>query len=79
MDYAELKELLEKRLAVISDKELREENPEKQLQLLGEVGQAIDNWRETYREGMDRRMLHFLENYSLEKAHAFICDKLTRC
>lgn len=79
MDYAKLKKLLKNRLDIISDSDLRENEPEKQLKMLGEVSAKIDSWKEAHRETIDKRMLHFLDNYSLEKAYAFADDHLTRC
>ena len=72
MDYTELKELLEERIRVIADTEMRENDPDQQLALLQKVSEAIDLWRDQHRKETDRRLLHFLQNYSLSKALDFV-------
>jgi len=74
MDLPLLQKELEIRLSVIGDTELREVNPELQLQQLQEVSEKIDAWRELNRGQMDKRLLHFLDNYSLDKALDFVRD-----
>jgi hypothetical protein len=69
IDFIGLKDLLETRLKVIADAELRQNDPE----------HGIDDWREKYRKEIDKRLLHFLEHYSLDKALAFIKEGQMKC
>lgn len=67
-ELKELIELLERRLAVIGDTELRDRDPETQLAQLQEASEAISAF---HLEKVDRipiRLRHFLENSSLQKA-----------
>lgn len=64
----ELKRLLETRIEVIEDTCLREENPELQLSKLKEVSEKIDLWKVQHSKSVDRKLQHYLENYSLQKA-----------
>lgn len=61
-------ELLERRLAVIGDTELRDRDPEAQLSQLQEVSEAIMAFHAANREIIPPRLNHFLENSSLQKA-----------
>jgi hypothetical protein len=79
IDFIGLKDLLETRLKVIADAELRQNDPERQLAMLEEVSHGIDDWREKYRKEIDKRLLHFLEHYSLDKALAFIKEGQMKC
>jgi len=72
MNYKELKELLEDRVRVIEDREMRENDPAKQLALLQNVSEKIDAWRDQHRKEMDRQLLHYLQQYSLSKALDFV-------
>lgn len=68
-NYTELDTLLERRINIISDSSL-----EKDVQLvkLQEVSECIDGWRERNREFIHPQLLHFLDNYSLQKAQKYI-------
>lgn len=65
---AELQHLLETRIEVIEDSALREENPELQLSKLQEVSEKIDLWKVQHSKSVDKKLQHYLENYSLQKA-----------
>lgn len=60
--------LLEERLAVIADHELRERDPEEQLRRIRHVSEAIMAFHAANRERIPPRLNHFLENSSLQKA-----------
>lgn len=64
----QLIEMLERRLAVIADTDLRENDPESQLAQLQEVSEAIMAFHEDHRGSISIRLNHFLENCSFDKA-----------
>lgn len=75
----ELKELiglLERRLAVIGDAELRKSDPEAQLAQLQEVSEAISAFHRDHEERIPFRLRHFLERSSLDKALAWSKEAL---
>lgn len=61
-------ELLEHRLAVIGDAELREKDPEAQLAQLQEVSELIMAFHQAKRDRIPPRLNHFLGSSSLNKA-----------
>ncbi len=67
-ELTELIALLERRLAVIGDAEMRENNPDEQLRQLQEVSEAIQAFHESKRDRIHVRLRHFLESASLNKA-----------
>ncbi|MDF1741288.1 MAG: hypothetical protein P1U86_19165 [Verrucomicrobiales bacterium] len=67
----ELIGMLERRLVVIGDAEMRESDPEGQLKELQAVSEAIMAFHEAHRDVMHNRLNHFLENCSFEKALAW--------
>lgn len=79
MNYTELQNLLEHRLVVIGDVKLRESDPEKQLKMLQQVSEKIDQWREGNRSDIDKQLLHFLDQYSLVKALEYIQEGKMKC
>ena len=79
MRFDELRKLLESRLEIIANAEMRERDPDGQLAQLQEVSEKIDAWTASHRAEVDRRLLHFLENYSLNKALDFINEVQTKC
>lgn len=72
MDYPDLVNLLRRRIAIIADHELRERDPEAQLNSLKQVSEAIDLWHSTHRESIDARLEHFLSGCSFEKALRYL-------
>ncbi len=72
----QLIEMLERRLAVIADAEMRENDPEGQLAQLQEVSEAIMAFHEDHRGQIPIRLNHFLENCSFDKALAWCQDSL---
>ncbi|MEM1442347.1 MAG: hypothetical protein AAGF67_08395 [Verrucomicrobiota bacterium] len=73
-DMQLLIELLERRLEVIADSELRENDPEKQLALLQEVSENISDFHARHKADMSARLNHFLGNSSFDKALAWARD-----
>ena len=64
----DLRHLLQRRLAVIADKALRESDPAQQLRELQAVSEAITAWHEAHRSSIDARLDHYLSQASFEKA-----------
>lgn len=60
--------LLERRLEVIGDAELRENDPDTQLEQLQDVSEAIMAFHQDNKDSIPVRLNHFLENCSFEKA-----------
>lgn len=72
----ELIGMLERRLVVIGDAEMRESDPERQLKELQSVSEAIMAFHEANRGVMHNRLNHFLENCSFEKALAWAKESM---
>jgi len=75
-DLEKLADLLERRLSVIADQKLREENPDEQLKQLQEVSEAIADWHEEFKGGLKPRLEHFMQNCSYENALSWIRQEL---
>jgi hypothetical protein len=71
---AELRELLERRLAVIGDHAWRDRDPSAHLEALKLASTAISGWAARHRADLDGRLRHFLDNASFEKALAHVRD-----
>lgn len=65
---AELANLLERRVAVIADHELRDRDPDEQLRQLQSVSESITAIHSEVKPEIDFRLNHFLTNCSYEKA-----------
>jgi len=63
--------LLQKRLEIIADSELRETNPDEQLRQLQSVSESITKWTNESK-GLPQQLNHFLKQSSLSKALEFI-------
>lgn len=72
-DYPKLQTLLELRLKVISDSDLRENNPEEQLYQLQNVSEDIMRWADETK-GIPQQLNHYLKQSSLNKALDFVKD-----
>jgi hypothetical protein len=64
--------LLQKRLDVIADSELRTKDAEAHLTALREVSEAIDAEHQRLRSQLDGRLRHFLQQASYQKALEWI-------
>ena len=67
-ELEELIALLEQRLAVIGDAELRESDPDAQLEQLKNVSESIIELQGNLKGRIPFRLEHFLENCSYDKA-----------
>ena len=65
-----LRDLLERRLAIIADQEIREKNPAAQLEQLREVSEKITAMQEEAKGNLPPRLKHYLERASFQKALA---------
>ncbi|MEZ7955607.1 MAG: hypothetical protein QMC23_03020 [Rubritalea sp.] len=70
-DYQPLKTLLERRLEIISNTQLRDKDPAEQLRQLQSVSEDITKWTDETK-GIPQRLNHFLKQSSLNKALEFI-------
>jgi predicted phage-related endonuclease len=70
-NYQSLKILLELRLSIISNTQLRDSDPEEQLSQLQNVSEDITKWTDETK-GIPQRLNHFLKQSSLNKALEFI-------
>jgi len=71
-DLPILRELLQRRLALIADQSLREKDPASQLAQLQEVSGAISAFHAEHRPLLPSRLNHFLERASFQKALEFL-------
>jgi hypothetical protein len=67
-----LRSLLLKRLEIIGDERLREEDPEEQLRRLQRASEEIEAWHRSHAESLPPRLRHFLEQVSYQKALEWI-------
>jgi hypothetical protein len=72
----ELAGLLQKRLEIIRDQDLRINHPDQQLKQLQEVSEAITTLQNNWQGPIPPRLRHFLENCSYEKALTWIQEQL---
>ena len=70
--------LLEERVRVIGDVEMREQNPDGQLAKLQSVSEAITAFHRTHGGVIKPRLNHFLENCSYAKALEWANDALAK-
>ncbi|MFT5905981.1 MAG: putative phage-related endonuclease [Cryomorphaceae bacterium] len=70
-NYQTLKSLLELRLSVISNTQLRDSDSEEQLRQLQSVSEDITQWADETK-GIPQQLNHFLKQSSLNKALEFI-------
>ena len=66
------KTLLERRLAIIADHDLRERDPAEQLRQLTEVSQTLDAEYQQTKKTLPPRLRHFIEQCSFQKALAYL-------
>lgn len=68
--------LLKRRTEVISDAELRENDPDSQLAQLQEVGEALFAAHDRLKGRIPGRLEHFMKQCSYDKALVFIEEEL---
>lgn len=72
MMFPDLARLLETRLAVIADHDLRDRDPAAHLQALQKASEAIDAWHQAHRSEIDGNLNHFLAGASYQKALLYL-------
>ena len=77
-ELSEIIALLEERVRVIGDVEMREQNPDGQLAKLQSVSEAITAFHATHGGVIQPRLNHFLENCSYAKALEWANDALAK-
>jgi predicted phage-related endonuclease len=70
-NYQALKSLLETRISIIANTQLRDSDPEEQLRQLQRVSEDINQWADETK-GIPQQLNHFLKQSSLSKALEFI-------
>lgn len=72
MNFPELAQLLETRVAVIADHGFRDRDPEAHLEALKNVSEAIASWHDEHRLEIDGNLDHFLAGASYQKALLYL-------
>ncbi|MEM9282610.1 MAG: hypothetical protein AAGA96_12350 [Verrucomicrobiota bacterium] len=72
-------ELLQKRLEVIGDKELRDSDPDEQLRQLQAISEAISAFHHGNQGVISPRLNHFLGNCSFDKALDWVRGDRAKC
>ncbi len=67
IDYTKLKTLLERRLEIISNTQLRDKDPAEQLRQLQSVSEDITKWTDETKV-IPQRLNHFLKQSILNKS-----------
>ena len=70
--YVTLAEALRERLDVISDRQLREQNPTAQLARLRQASERIEHLKKNLPLNADPMLKHYLDRMSLSKALEFV-------
>jgi predicted component of type VI protein secretion system len=76
--YATLAEALRKRLDVISDRQLREQNPAAHLAKLRQASEQIEQLKKNLPVNADPMLTHYLDRMSLSKALEFVQNHYLR-
>jgi predicted component of type VI protein secretion system len=76
--YATLAEALRERLDVISDRQLREQNPEAHLARLRQASEQIEQLKKNLPVNADPMLTHYLDRMSLSKALGFVQNHYLR-
>lgn len=66
--------LLQRRVDIIADHELRDRNPGQHLDSLQEISEAISVWFAQHEDQVDSRLHHYLQGCSYNKALDYIRD-----
>lgn len=64
----QLRALLQKRLTVIADQDLRARSPERHLEALQAISEALAGWHQQHRAILPPRLNHFMIQASYGKA-----------
>jgi len=76
--YAALAEALRERLDVISDRQLREQNPAAHLARLRQASEQIEQLKKNLPVNADPMLTHYLDRMSLSKALEFVQNHYLR-
>ena len=76
--YVTLAEALRERLDVISDRQLREQNPTGQLARLRRASERIEQLKKNLPLNADPMLKHYLDRMSLSKALEFVQNHYLR-
>ena len=76
--YVTLAEALRERLEVISDRQLREQNPTAQLARLRQASERIEQLKKDLPPNADPMLKHYLDRTSLSKALEFVQNHYLR-
>jgi hypothetical protein len=76
--YLALAEALRNRLTVITDRQLRDLNPEIHLARLMQASERIDQLRTKLPLDADPMLIHYLDRMSLSKALEFVEERYLR-
>jgi uncharacterized protein YllA (UPF0747 family) len=76
--YVTLAEALRERLDVISDRQLREQNPEAHLARLRQASEQIEQLKKNLPVNADPMLTHYLDRMSLSKALEFVQNHYLR-
>jgi predicted component of type VI protein secretion system len=76
--YATLAEALRERLDVISDRQLREQNPAAHLAKLRQASEQIEQLKKNLPVNADPMLTHYLDRMSLSKALEFVQNHYLR-
>jgi predicted component of type VI protein secretion system len=76
--YATLADALRERLVVISDRQLREQNPTAHLARLKQASESIEQLKRNLPLSADPMLRHYLERMSLSKALEFVQNHYLR-
>jgi predicted component of type VI protein secretion system len=76
--YVTLAAALRERLAVISDRQLREQDPTAHLEKLRQASERIEQLKRKLPLAADPMLTHYLDRMSLSKALEFVQDHYLR-
>lgn len=78
MNYPDLVQILERRLAIIADHESRDRDPDAHLAKLVAVSDEITAWHQAHRHEIDGNLEHFLAGASFQKALDYLQTGMRR-
>jgi len=68
----QLRQLLEQRLNIITNHDLRARDPQQQLAALQEVSEQLQEWYQEHRAALPAQLNHFMSQASFSKALEYI-------
>jgi hypothetical protein len=70
--YFTLAEVLQERLDIIADRQLRGQNPTTHLERLRQASERIEQLKKQFPKNADSMLVHYLDRMSLTKALEFV-------